>query len=77
MRKSSKTKETRVGTGFVWPRQHAANIIKLKTKEERKEYIESKVPPELQGWVRSYVEQWWQLNRKERKNERIKEKSIR
>lgn len=39
---------------FIRPREYAANILKLTTREERKAALD-KVPEELKQWVELYV----------------------
>lgn len=41
------------------PRQYAEKILCLETKEERQEYLNTKVPDKFREWVRFYVRSWW------------------
>lgn len=45
------------------PRQYAAEIMKLKTREERTNALE-KVPDEFRGWVEFYVRDAFERNKK-------------
>lgn len=42
------------------PRQHAEKIESLQSLEERREYLETQVPPEFREWVKFYVIQAWE-----------------
>lgn len=46
------------------PRHHAAEILKLKTLEERRAYLKRNVPPAFQEWVKIYVRLWWKGRKK-------------
>lgn len=47
----------------LWPRQYAAQIVKLETKDERRAAL-AQVPEHLRALVRTHVEIIW--NRPER-----------
>ena len=51
----------------MWPRHHAVAILKLKTKEQRREYLETRVPSSQRAMVRAHVEKAFIV-----KNERSK-----
>lgn len=47
------------GVNDMRPRQYAAQIMQLKTREERKHYLDNVVPEHYKMWVKGYVEDWW------------------
>lgn len=49
------------------PRQYAANIYKLNTKEERRAHLE-KVPHEFKSLVEYYVIDWFRYGKKRAEN---------
>lgn len=46
------------GVTTLRPRQYAAEIIKLKTRDERRAYLDT-VPVEYRAMVEFYVWDWW------------------
>ena len=40
---------------MISPRKHAAHIISLDTREERREYLATQVPDNYREWVRTIV----------------------
>jgi len=57
-------------TDFKWPRQWAAKIIQLPTREQRREALEQ-VPEKWRDWVRNLVEDYFakrQIARRRRAN---------
>jgi hypothetical protein len=41
------------------PRHYAVDILIIDSKAERVEYLNEKVPPHFQDWVKLYVRMWW------------------
>ncbi len=42
-----------------WPRQHAKEMLKLKTLEERRKYLETRVPKDWVDLVKAHVKFMW------------------
>lgn len=43
----------------VRPRVHAINVLRLKSKKERRQYLDEQVPEKYKNWVMDYVRCWW------------------
>jgi hypothetical protein len=46
------------------PREYAMDILRLDDKEAMQKYMQERVPPEFQEWVKTYVRQWWKIRKK-------------